>query len=66
MIMILSKKQFNDYLDNKVSFKYSDMFITYDNGVYVACDDKTGNKWVEEFKSLDNAIKWLKEEVEKC
>lgn len=63
MIMILSKKQFNDYLDNKVNYKHSNMFIACDNGVYVACDDKTGNKWVEEFKSLDNAIKWLKEEV---
>lgn len=64
MIKFLSKKRFNDYLDNKFEDKHCHWFITYDNGKYIACDNTTHNKWVEEFDHLEEAIKWLKLEEE--
>ena len=42
------------------------LFIMYDNGTWVACDNSTGNMWVEEFEHLEKAIKWLKGEFEVC
>lgn len=62
MIIMLSNKRFIDYLDNKFIHKNCDLFITYENGTYVACDNSTGNKWVEEFNHLEKAVSWLKGE----
>ncbi len=65
MIKFLSKKQFSKFIsDMNTHNKQCDLFITYDNGKYVACDDSTGNKWVEEFDHLEKAISWLKGEFE--
>ena len=64
MIKYLSKKRFNDYLDGKFEDKHCHCFITYDFNKYIACDDTTGNKWVEEFEHLEDAIIWLKVEEE--
>lgn len=60
MIKMLSKERFNEYLDNKFEDKLCKMFITHDSNKWVACDDKTNNKWVEEFDSLEKAIEWVK------
>ena len=64
MIKMLSNKRFNDYLDNKFIDKQCKLFITADNKKFIACDDSTGNKWVEEFDHLNDAISWLKGEFE--
>lgn len=64
MIKFLSKKQFSNYIENKYEDKICDMFITYDNGKYIGCDNTTGNKWVEEFEHLQDCIDWLKGKFE--
>jgi hypothetical protein len=35
------------------------MFYTIDNGVYVGIDNRTGNAWTEDFKSLGACKRWL-------
>jgi hypothetical protein len=58
---IISNKEMLDYIDGKWESSY-DFLLTYhkDTNIWVACDDRTGNKWVEEFKDLKSAINWLK------
>lgn len=60
---IISNQQMLDYIDDKLKLDY-DLLLTYDNGKWIACDDSTGQKWVEEFDQLVNAIGWLKGEYE--
>lgn len=64
MIKMLSVKRFNDYVDDKFKDSNCDKFITYDSGKFVACDDSTQQKWVEEFDHLEDCIGWLKGEYE--
>ena len=64
MIKLLSKERFNDYLDNKFRDSNCDTFITYDSGKWIACDDSTEQKWVEEFDNLDSCYRWLIGEYE--
>lgn len=35
------------------------MFLTYESGVWVACDNSTGDAWMEEFATLEEAVDWL-------
>ena len=60
---IISKQQMLDYLEDKIKLD-SNLLLTYDNGIWVACDNSTNNKWVEEFDQLKSAIYWLKGELE--
>ena len=62
---IISNQQMLDYIDNKIDFN-CDYLLTYhkDIDIWVVCDNSTGQKWVEEFKKLENGIKWLKGEFE--
>ena len=39
-------------------------FYCEDNGVWVACDNSTGDCWVEEFKTEVGAIGWLEDDDE--
>lgn len=58
---IISNKEMLDYIEGKWESSY-DLLLTYhkDSDIWVACDDTTDNKWVEEFKDLKSAINWLK------
>lgn len=58
---IISNKEMLDYINNEWESNY-DLLLTYhkDTNIWVACDDRTDNKWVEEFKDLKSAINWLK------
>jgi hypothetical protein len=62
---IISNQQMLDYIDDKWESDY-DLLLTYhkDTNTWVACDDSTGQKWVEEFDLLQNAIDWLNGEFE--
>lgn len=62
---IISNKEMLDYVEGKLDLDY-DLLLTYhkDTNIWVACDDSTNNKWVEEFDRLENAIQWLKGELE--
>ena len=62
---IISNKEMLDYIEGKLNIDY-DLLLTYhkDTNIWVACDDSTGQKWVEEFDQLANAIGWLKGEYE--
>lgn len=64
-MQIISNKEMLDYIDDNIDFncKY---LLTYhkDSNTWVACDNSTGNKWVEEFKDLKTSIEWLKGEFE--
>lgn len=35
-------------------------FITKDGNRWVACDNRSGDCWVEDFATVDEAIRWLK------
>lgn len=35
------------------------MFLTYESGVWVACDNSRGDAWTEEFATLEEAVDWL-------
>lgn len=61
MMKIISNKEMLDYIEGKWESSY-DLLLTYhkDSDIWVACDDRTDNKWVEEFKDLKSAINWLK------
>ena len=58
---IISNKEMLDYIEGKWESSY-DLLLTYhkDSDIWVACDNRTDNKWVEEFKDLKSAINWLK------
>ncbi|MEE3417791.1 MAG: hypothetical protein VZQ62_00460 [Methanosphaera sp.] len=62
---IISNKEMLDYIEGKINLDY-DLLLTYhkDTNIWVACDNRTDNKWVEEFKDLKSAINWLKGEFE--
>ena len=62
---IISNKEMLDYIEGKLKLDY-DLLLTYhkDTNIWVACDDSTGQKWVEEFDQLANAIGWLQGEYE--
>ena len=62
MIKMLSKKRFSDFVQNKYVDKTCNRFITYDSGLWIGCDNTTGNKWVEEFRTLEDCVKWLRYE----
>lgn len=34
-------------------------FYCFDNGVWVGCDNVTGDCWVEEFETKEAVIQWL-------
>lgn len=36
-----------------------DKFYCEDNGVWVGCDNTTGDCWVEEFQTEEEVIAWL-------
>lgn len=38
------------------------LFRCIDNSKYIGIDNTTGDAWVEEFNTLDDCIKWLKNE----
>ena len=59
MIKMISNKLFIDYLNGDFIDNRFELFITYSNGKYVGCDNKSGNKWVEEFDTLQNCYDWL-------
>ena len=58
---IISNKEMLDYIEGKWESSY-DLLLTYhkDSDIWVACDNRTDNKWVEEFKDLKSEINWLK------
>ena len=35
------------------------LYLTRENGVWIACDNTTGDCWVAEFASKRQALKWL-------
>lgn len=37
-------------------------FYCPDNGVWVGCDNSSGDCWVEEFKTEADVVKWLNDE----
>lgn len=37
-------------------------FYCEDNGVWVGCDNSSGDCWVEEFKTEEDVVKWLNNE----
>jgi DNA uptake protein ComE-like DNA-binding protein len=42
------------------SRKPKGMFYTIENGLYIGIDNRTGDAWTEEFKSLSSCKRWLK------
>lgn len=64
-ITIITNKQMEDFIENKWVPK-NDLLLTYDDNCkkWVACDDSTGQKWVEEFNNKEDAISWLNGEFE--
>lgn len=62
---IISNKEMLDYVEGKLDLDYN-LLLTYykDTNIWVACDNSTNNKWVEEFDRLEKAIQWLKGEYE--
>lgn len=39
------------------------MFYCLDNEVWVGCDNVHGHCWMEEFKTEEDVIKWLNDEI---
>ncbi len=37
------------------------IFYTIENGMYVGIDNRTGDAFTEEFKTLENFKRWLRE-----
>lgn len=62
MIKCVSKLEFDKIKNDK----QCNLFIEYCKDKWVACDNSTGDMWVEEFDNLDMAIRWLKGEFEVC
>ncbi|MBR5316023.1 MAG: hypothetical protein IKU44_04450 [Firmicutes bacterium] len=64
-VTFLPDGKLSEYLDNVgldgMYYFERGMFIEYDNEAkkFVACDNRDGCAWVEEFKSLENAVLWL-------
>ena len=52
-----------DYWDRHILEDPRKLLYSYDNetGRYVAIDNTTNDCWVEDFKSEEDAIKWLEE-----
>lgn len=46
------------WCENPQSVSY-EQFYCFDNGVWVGCDNPTGDCWVEEFKTEEEVIAWL-------
>lgn len=42
-----------------VTYKPLGSFLTWENGKYIAIDNRTGDAWTEEFKTLKAAVRWL-------
>lgn len=64
MIKMLSVKRFNAYVNGEFDDPNCERFFTYDSGKFIACDDSTQQKWVEEFDHLEECVGWLKGEFE--
>ena len=63
-IKILTGTTLLEMLEQWEEDKYSiewGLFLEYpkNGGVYVACDNTGGDCWVEEFETLEAAVKWL-------
>ena len=39
--------------------KYYGLYIAYNKGKYICCDNTDGNAWTEEFTKIDDAIEYL-------
>ncbi|EKN67863.1 hypothetical protein P9E76_01615 [Schinkia azotoformans] len=48
---------------NEIMDKYSPrgLYYFFDNGLYIGIDNSSGDAWVEEFKSKQECIDWLKD-----
>lgn len=66
MIKMVTNKRFEEFVNGEFFDRMCDTYITYDkkNKLWLVCDDSTEQKWVEEFKNLDTAIKWLRGEYD--
>lgn len=49
----------NEIIENREEH-LNELVIARDREFYIACDNSTGNAWVEEFESKEEAVNWLK------
>lgn len=59
MIKEVSVEYINQVIENRDDY-LGELLYSFDNGIYIACDNTNGNAWVEEFTSKEEAINWLK------
>lgn len=57
-IMEITSKEAMQIIENR---KPLGIFYVKENGKYVGIDNRTGDAWTEEFKSLSACEAWLKE-----
>lgn len=66
-IKIIDKEKANDLLnsyENNKEYEPLGKFYLIENGCHIGIDNSSGNAFTDEFKSFNDCIKWLKEEVE--
>lgn len=56
MVKMISADEMHSIIENR---KSRGQFIAYENDKYIACDNTTGDAWIEEFETLEEAINWL-------
>ena len=52
----VSKNESANIIENRTPLG---AFYSIDNGVYIGIDNKNGDAWTEEFKSLGTCKRWL-------
>ena len=52
----VSKNEALDIIENRTPLG---LFYTIDDGVYIGIDNRTGDVWTEEFKTLGTCKRWL-------
>lgn len=56
MIQIITKKQFENIIDTR---EPAGSFLLLNKNSFTGVDNTTGDAWVEDFKDLQNCLRWL-------
>ena len=68
MIQILTKAAMHHLLTSDTEHRRytpTGVFLSHENGAWVACDNSTGDAWTEEFDALEDAVDWLNSDESK-
>ena len=68
MIQILTQSELQELVthpDRQNKYRPKGMFLSHENGMWVACDNSEGDAWTEEFDTLEDAVDWLNSDVSK-